>query len=189
MPASSCCSRWLRTAAPPPRRPACLARLSRLARLAPPSSFAPGHRTGARAARSPCRACRPAPAPPGARDEPEAPQARAGRVPDRQGGDQQQDQHGSRHGAARRHRTRRPAARPSPNPPPLPPHADAPLTFTVPPHAVWPQIKKAIASNQTVEHIGLFGNDANMDDDLPAIYKTLDNRRAQREKREVDTRK
>ena len=42
-------------------------------------------------------------------------------------------------------------------------------------------VKKALQSNTTLEHIGLFGNHENIDDDLPSIYEKLADRRAKRQ--------
>ena len=36
-----------------------------------------------------------------------------------------------------------------------------------------PQVKGFLDKNKTIEHIGLFGNDPKLDDDLPEIYKKL----------------
>ena len=42
-------------------------------------------------------------------------------------------------------------------------------------------VKTAIGSNKTIEHIGLFCNNPNIEDDLPDIYKTLAGRSAARQ--------
>jgi len=44
-------------------------------------------------------------------------------------------------------------------------------------------VMDALKANSTIEHIGLFGNHDNMEDDLPKIYKTLEPRRDEREKK------
>merc|ERR1711935_1024173 len=43
-------------------------------------------------------------------------------------------------------------------------------------------VMKALTDNTKIEHIGLFGNHDNMEDDLPKIYKKLEPRRDAREK-------
>ena len=43
-------------------------------------------------------------------------------------------------------------------------------------------VMAALNSNKKIEHIGLFGNHDNMEDDLPKIYKELEPRRDAREK-------